>query len=51
MHVFELVEDLDGVSFYNVFRISRNEHMRKGILVELIQVHMSLESVQIFMPE
>jgi len=51
VHGFELVEDLDGVSFYNVFRISRNEHMRKGILVELIQVHMSLESVQIFMPE
>ena len=41
VHGFELVEDLDGVSFYSVFRISRNEHMRKGILVELIQVHES----------
>jgi len=39
VHGFELIEDLDGVSFYNVFRISRNEHMQKGILVELIQVH------------
>ena len=46
VHGFELFEDLDGVSFFNIFRISRNEHVRKGIMVELMQVHLSLDSMQ-----
>ena len=41
VHGFELFEDLDGVSFFNIFRISQNEYFRKGIMVELMQVHLS----------
>jgi len=39
VHGFELFEDLDGVSFFNIFRISQNEYFRKGIMVELMQVY------------
>jgi len=41
VHGFELFEDLDGVSFFNIFRISQNEYFRKGIMVELMQVYLS----------
>ena len=38
VHGFELFEDLDGVSFFNIFRILQNEHFRKGIMVHVVHL-------------
>lgn len=39
VHGFVFFEDLSGIDFYRIFRLARTEQLQKGVVVELLQVH------------